>query len=95
MSCGWIGNVIGSNDKSHVCLREFRIDIIHFMKAIIRNIRFCKKDVHVPGHSTRNRMNCVLYGNSAFLKEIFKLPDFMLSLGDSHSIAWNNNHKTR
>src|ERR1700733_5593149 len=37
---GRIGNVVGADHQSDVRLREVAVDLLHFYKAVIRNIRF-------------------------------------------------------
>ena len=62
-------------------LGEFGVDFIHLNELFIRNIGFCKQDVHVAGHSTSNGVNGVLYLSTELLfEQVAEFFDLMLAL---------------
>ncbi len=70
-----VHHVIGTNDDSDICVFEFRVDVLHLVQFIVRDIDFGEEYVHVPGHTSGDRMNGELYLFAFLLKLSHQLFD--------------------
>ena len=87
--CCRIYNVICTYDNRCITFFEFVIYRIHFIKLIIWNINLAKKNVHMSGHSSCNRMDCILNLCSVCFKLICKGLYNTLRLTKCHTITGN------
>ena len=80
-SGGGVAGVVGADDNGDIALGEFGVDFIHPNELFIRNIGFCKQDVHVARHATSNGVNGVLDLSTELLfEQVAEFFDLMLAL---------------
>ena len=73
-------------------MREFAVHDIHIQQLVIGNIGFRQQNVHMPWHSSGNRVDPELDVDAALRQGIVKLADLVLCLRHGHSVPGHNDH---
>lgn len=87
-----VDDVVGSDDQDHIDVREVVVDLFHFLDNVIGDADLCKEDVHLSGHASSHWMDGESHLYSVLRQVAGQFSNSVLSLGDSHSIAWHDDH---
>src|SRR6185437_8422046 len=87
---GGIGDVVRADDERYVGLGHVSVDVFHFNEAVVGDVGFGEKHVHVAGHASGNGVNGEADVYALLGEAIVKFADFVLRLGDGHAVAGND-----
>jgi hypothetical protein len=76
-------------------LLERRIDFVHFLEFVVRNIRLGKKDVHVAWHPARHGVDGKLDLGAAFFEKAGKIAHCVLRLRHGHAVSGHDDDAAR
>ncbi len=58
--CRRVNDVVSAYYDGDIGILEFLIDVLHLIEFVIRDIDFCKEDIHVSRHTAGHRMDSKL-----------------------------------
>ena len=93
--CRWVYNIVCANHDHYIGVVHFVVCIFHFLKFVVGDISFGQQDIHVPGHTSGNRMDTVFQFHSFTGKQVFQFMAKMLRLSHSESVSGDNQNFLR
>ena len=68
-------------------IRKIVVKLVHFENDVVGHFRFSEQNIHVPRHTTGNRVNAKTYIDTLGTQELSDFVDRMLGLCNGHSVS--------